>query len=455
MRDVLERIYRAGLDPVRPDRLIRSAVSVAGHTLRVAGWDGEVDLRGVDRIVVIGAGKASASMALALEEALGERIAGGTIATKAGHGEPLERIEVIEAGHPVPDAASRSAARAIIRHCRAADAGTLVIGLISGGGSALLAAPLDTAGRSPRPDLPRLDLDDKRRVTELLLASGATIREMNCVRKHLSQVKGGRLAALIHPARSLNLILSDVVGDRLDTIASGLTAADATTYADALEITDRYGVTAALPTAARRLLQAGRDGRLPETPKPGACELDGVHNVLLGNNLTALTGARAQARALGWPTLALASQIVGEAREVAKVYLAIGSDIARHGVAAEAPCCVIGGGETTVTLRGDGTGGRSQEMALAFLMESAEHAERGRLHFLAASTDGTDGPTDAAGAFADPAVYAAARRLGLTPRHYLDRNDSYTFFDRAGGLLRTGPTRTNVGDLQVLLITDR
>ena len=450
MREALERIYRAGLDPVRPDRLIRSGVSVTGQTLRVAGWDGAVDLRGVRRIVVIGAGKASASMALALEELLGERIAGGTIATKAGHGEPLARIEVIESGHPVPDEASFHAARAIARHCRDADAGTLVIGLISGGGSALLAAPLETGG-----GMPRLGLDDKKRVTELLLACGATIQEMNCVRKHLSQVKGGRLAALIHPARSLNLILSDVVGDRLDTIASGLTAADATTYADALEITDRYGVTAALPAAARQVLQAGRDGRLPETPKPGAADLAAVHNVLLGSNLAALTAARREAEAQGWPTLALSSQIVGEAREVAKVYLAIGSDIARHGVAAAAPCCVLGGGETTVTLRGDGAGGRSQEMALAFLTESADHAERGRLHFLAASTDGTDGPTDATGAFADPTVYDAAQRLGLNPRQYLDRNDSYTFLDRVGGLLRTGPTRTNVGDLQVLFITER
>ena len=449
MRETLERIYRAGLDPVRPDRLIRNGVTVTGRTLRVAGWDGQVDLDAVRRIVVIGAGKASAGMALALEELLGDRIAGGTIATKAGHGEPLARIEVIESGHPVPDEESRRAAGAIARHCRDADAGTLVIGLISGGGSALLAAPLETGGGQPG-----LDLDDKKRVTELLLACGATIQEMNCVRKHLSQVKGGRLAALIHPARSLNLILSDVVGDRLDTIASGLTAADATTYADALAITDRYGVTASLPEAARRVLEAGRDGRLPETPKPGAAELAGVHNVLLGSNLAALTAARREARALGWPTLALSSQIVGEAREVAKVYLAIGSDIARHGVAASAPCCVIGGGETTVTLRGDGAGGRSQEMALAFLTESADHPERGRLHFLAASTDGTDGPTDATGAFADPAVYDAARRLGLDPRRYLDRNDSYTFFDRAGGLLRTGPTRTNVGDLQVLLITE-
>ena len=448
MREVLERIYRAGLDPVRPDRLIRNGVTVAGRTLRVAGWDGQVDLDAVRRIVVIGAGKASASMALALEDLLGDRIAGGTIATKAGHGEPLTRIDVIESGHPVPDEESRRAAYMIARHCRDADAGTLVIGLISGGGSALLAAPLETGGGQPR-----LDLDDKKRVTELLLACGATIQEMNCVRKHLSQVKGGRLAALTHPARSLNLILSDVTGDRLDTIASGLTAADATTYADALAITDRYGVTAALPEPARRVLEAGRDGRLPETPKPGGAELAGVHNVLLGNNLTALGAARAEARALGWPTLALSSQIVGEAREVAKVYLAIGSDVARHGVAASAPCCVIGGGETTVTLCGDGAGGRSQEMALAFLTEAADHPERGRLHFLAASTDGTDGPTDATGAFADPAVYDAARRLGLSPRQYLDRNDSYTFFDRAGGLLRTGPTRTNVGDLQVLLIT--
>ena len=449
MRQALERIYRAGLDPVRPDRLIRNGVTVAGRTLRVAGWDGQVDLDTVRRIVVIGAGKASASMALALEELLGDRIASGTIATKAGHDEPLTRIDVIESGHPVPDEESRRAARAIAGHCRDADAGTLVIGLISGGGSALLAAPLETSG-----DQPGLDLDDKKRVTELLLACGATIQEMNCVRKHLSQVKGGRLGALIHPARSLNLILSDVTGDRLDTIASGLTAPDATTYADALAITDRYGVTASLPAAARGVLEAGRDGSLPETPKPGAAELAGVHNVLVGSNLAALTAARREAQALGWPTLALSSQIVGEAREVAKVYLAIGSDIARHGVASSAPCCVLGGGETTVTLRGDGAGGRSQEMALAFLTESQDHPERARLHFLAASTDGTDGPTDATGAFADPAVYDAARRLGLSPRRYLDRNDSYTFFDRAGGLLRTGPTRTNVGDLQVLLITE-
>lgn len=443
MRQTLERIYRAGLDAVRPDRLIRSSVAVNGRTMSVAGWDSEIDLDAVRRIIVIGAGKASACMALALQEMLGERITGGTLATKAGHGELLERIEVIETGHPVPNRESHRAARAVMEHCRRADADTLVIGLISGGGSALLAAPLSG-----------LELDDKRRVTELLLACGATIQEINCVRKHLSQVKGGRLSELIHPARSLNLILSDVTGDRLDTISSGLTAADPTTYADALMITDRYGVTAELPAAARRILTAGREGRIAETPKPGAAELGSAHNLLIGSNVTALCAARKEAEALGWPTLALSSQIVGEAREVAKVYLSIGADIARHGVAARAPCCVIGGGETTVTLRGDGRGGRNQEMALAFLTEVADHPQRRRLHFLAASTDGSDGPTDATGAFADPTVYNSARRLGLHFHQYLQRNDSHTFFNRAEALLRTGPTRTNVGDLQILLATE-
>lgn len=450
MRKTLERIYRAGLEPIQPDRLIRSGVSLQGQTLRVAGWDGSVDLDTVRKIIVIGAGKASATMALSLEQILGDRIEGGTIATKSGHGEPLERIEVIESGHPFPDSESQRAARAVMEHCRNADHRTLVIGLISGGGSALLASPLASLDGYRNAGL---ELDDKRQVTDLLLACGATIQEMNCVRKHLSQIKGGRLATLLHPARSLNLILSDVVGDRLDTIASGLTAGDPTTYADALAITDRYGVTKSLPVAARRILQDGRDGSIAETPKPGAPELAGVHNVLLGSNITSLIAAQKEAETQGWPTLALSSQIVGEAREVAKTYLSIGSDIARHGVAANAPCCVLGGGETTVTLRGNGAGGRNQEMALAFLAEVADHPERRRLHFLAASTDGSDGPTDATGAFADPEVYYSARRLQLEPRQYLDRNDSYTFFNRTGALLRTGPTRTNVGDLQVLLIT--
>ena len=448
MKEALERIYRAGLAAVRPDRLISSGVSITDQTLRVAGWDGEIDLSSIRRILVIGTGKASARMALSLENQLGDRISGGTIATKEGHGEQLDRIEVIESGHPIPNEESYRAARAISRHCHEADIDTLVIGLISGGGSALLAAPLETAV-----GIPILGLEDKKRVTELLLSCGATIQEMNCVRKHLSQVKGGRLAALIHPARSLNLILSDVVGDRLDTIASGLTTADSTTYADALAITDRYGVTPSLPKAALKVLESGRDGLLPETPKSGAAELASVHNVLLGSNLSALQAAVGEARAQGWPTLALSSQIVGEAREIAKFYLAIGSDIVRNGVAATAPFCILGGGETTVKLRGTGTGGRNQEMALSFLADSADHPARQRLHFLAASTDGTDGPTDATGAFSTPEVYNESRRLRLNPKKYLDRNDSYKFFDQVDGLLRTGPTRTNVGDLQVLLIT--
>ena len=311
MREVLERIYRAGLDPVRPDRLIRNGVTVTGRRLRVAGWDGQIDLDTVRRIVVIGAGKASASMALALEDLLGDRIAGGTIATKAGHGEPLARIEVIESGHPVPDEESRRAARAVARHCRDADAGTLVIGLISGGGSALLAAPLETGG-----DLTGLDLDDKKRVTELLLACGATIQEMNCVRKHLSQVKGGRLAALIHPARSLNLILSDVTGDRLDTIASGLTAADCDHLRgragdhrpprrDRCTAGEgRAGCSRPAATAACRR----RPSRAPRSwPASTTC--------CLGSNLAALDAARAEARGAG---LADAGAVLADRRRGAR-----------------------------------------------------------------------------------------------------------------------------------------
>lgn len=451
MRETLESIYRASLEPIQPERLIRSGVSLQGKTLRVKGWNSSIDLDTVRQIFVIGAGKASATMALGLEQILGDRITGGTIATKVGHGKSLKRIEVIEAGHPFPDSESQRAAHAVMEHCRCADERTLVIGLISGGGSALLSAPLlETDEKESMP----LKLDDKRKITELLLSCGATIQEINCVRKHLSLIKGGRLAALIHPARSLNLILSDVVGDRLDTIASGLTAPDPTTYADALVITDRYGITASLPAAALRLLQMGCDGRIPETAKPESKELENVNNVLLGSNLSSIIAAKKEAQAQGWHTLTLSSQIVGEAREVAKVYLAIGLDIARHEMAAKVPCCVLGGGETTVTLRGDGTGGRNQELALSFLSEVDSCPERNRLHFLSASTDGSDGPTDATGAFVDPVVYNKAKNLQLDARAYLERNDSYSFFDRAGALLKTGPTRTNVGDLQFLLITE-
>jgi hydroxypyruvate reductase len=447
----LENIFRAGLARVDPYGMMRDHVRVDGDRLLVA-FDGqrhEVDLGGFDRIVVLGAGKASARMARAVEDILGDRIASGLVVTKSGHGEPLSRIEVVEAGHPTPDANGVAAARRIAALAEAADARTLLLNLLSGGGSALLCAPLADAAAGVA-----LELEDKQAVTRALLASGADIGEMNCVRKHLSALKGGRLARLLAPARSLNFILSDVVGDRLDTIASGLTSPDPTTFADALAILDRHRLSATIPEAARRALMLGAEGHLPETPEDGDPALALATNILIGTNMAALLAARDRGRALGYHTAALSSAITGEAREVAKVLWGIARDVRDAQLLAPRPALIIAGGETVVTLAGSGKGGRNQEMALAFLAELAKDPQGGAgIAFLSASTDGTDGPTDAAGAFASAEVLAAAHRAGLSIDAFLADNDSYHFFQTTGHLLRTGPTLTNVCDLHMALVT--
>ncbi len=443
----LREIAAAALRRVDPAPMLRERVAVRGGVLTVSGGAEPVriDLQPYRRILVLGAGKASARMAQALEEILGDRLEGGILAVKAGTALPLRRIRQIAAGHPLPDAGSVQAGREIAALADAGDERTLFINLVSGGGSALLAAPLEP-----------VSLEDKQAATRLLLACGATIQEFNCVRKHLSAVKGGRLAQRMHPAASLNLILSDVVGDRLDSIASGLTAPDPTTWQDALEIVSRYGLADRLPERVRAVLQAGVAGRIPDTPKAGDSAFERVRNVLIGTNRAALQAARGRAEELGYRAELLSSRVTGEAREVARVYFAIGRERADGGPGAR-PACLLAGGETTVTLRGDGRGGRNQEMALAFLAAMAEESasEGGAspaLFFLSAATDGIDGPTDAAGAFAGPQVLEAARAAGLDPRAYLARNDSYAFFERIGRLLQTGPTHTNVGDIQVLLV---
>ena len=351
-------------------------------------------------------------------------------------------MEVVEAGHPVPDAQGEDTARRIAQLAESADEQTLVFNLVSGGGSALL--PLPAEG---------LTLAEKQEMTSLLLASGADIHEINCVRKHLSRLKGGRLLRLMAPARSLNFILSDVLGDRLDTIASGLTSADASTFADALGVIDKYGLRGKAPAAALHILEEGAAGRLEETLKaddPAA--LLGT-NIILGGNRTAVLAACEHARGLGYNTVALTASLAGEAREVAKVLYGIARDVRGGGLLAKAPACIVAGGETTVTLKGAGKGGRNQELALAFLAELARDERRGQgIHFLSASTDGTDGPTDAAGAFASAEVLALADAAGLSIAASLADNDSYRFFDAIGQLLKTGPTMTNVCDLQLTLI---
>jgi hydroxypyruvate reductase len=449
----LEKIFHAGIQRVNPKELVRVGLRLKGERLTVESESSSatVDLGEFRRILVLGVGKASAAMAAGLEEVLGERIDEGVVVVKYGHTEVLKRIRLIEAGHPVPDEQGVRGAEAVAALARGADEKTLVVNLISGGGSALLPAPFHGQYSAGRLDL---SLEDKRAATRVLLACGATIQEFNCIRKHISALKGGRLAALLHPARSLNLILSDVVGDRLDTIASGLTVADQTTFVQALSIVDKYGIEERLPAGVLELLRRGAAGEFPETPKPGDPVFAAVTNVLLGTNYTALSAAARKARQLGYTPIVLSSRVVGEAREVAKVLAAIALDMGSLEFLAKKPACLLCGGETTVTLHGDGRGGRNQELALAFLQEmaAADAAAVEGIAFLSGATDGNDGPTDAAGAFASAEILEQARGKDLSIPSYLQRNDSYSFYEAAGGLLKTGPTNTNVCDLQICLI---
>ena len=448
----LSDILDAAIARVDPYSMLHDCLQVENdHLLIRTDTDQErIDLRPFERVVVMGAGKAGAKMAIAVEEILGERISDGVIAVKPGHGITLQTVRAVDAGHPVPDEGSIAAGRAVTELAEAADAGTLCIVLISGGGSALLTAPLDVSIGAQRV---RLTLDDLQRTTAALLQCGATIHEVNCIRKHLSALKGGRLAEKLAPARSVSLILSDVVGDDLDAIASGLTVPDGTTYHDAAAIIEHYDIGSALPENVREILRAGAAGEIADTPSADDSAFERVRNFLVGTNHAALIAARETAGRLGYNTVLLSSQLTGEARELAKTFAAVARDLNRFELLGPRPCCVIGGGETTVTIRGDGLGGRNQELALSFLNElhrNPRHA--GGVAFLSASTDGNDGPTDATGAFASLGILEESRRRGLSPTAYLANNDSYHFFDALGGLHKIGTTGTNVCDLQILLV---
>lgn len=444
-----EAIFRAGVARVDPRSMIARTVSLNGNMLRIIQGDQLLtwDMESFDRLLVLGFGKASARMALGIEDLLGERISDGLIAVKHGHGEKLGRLRLMEAAHPVPDQSSVDAATAILELARQADERTLVILLVSGGGSAILCAPWNEAEY-------RLSLADKAAVTSALLACGADIREINTVRRHLSAVKGGRLAAALHPATTIALCLSDVLGDELSSIASGPTAPDSSSWADALAIVERYGIKERLPETVKKILQDGASGLVPDTLKPGDPRFERVHNIVIGSNRQAALAAAAEAEKRGYNCLYLGSRITGEAREAARFYLGLAVSCAAGETSLAAPACIIGGGETTVTLRGQGLGGRNQEMALAFALGLGETPEAlaGRVCFLSAGTDGNDGPTDAAGGFADLPLLQAAAQAEANPQHSLAENDSYNLLAAAGGLLKTGPTNTNVCDLQICLV---
>ncbi len=448
----LKEIFWAGVDRVNPLNMVKNHVKLSNERLVVTTETDkvELDLNDFDEIVVVGAGKATAKMALAIEEILGDRISRGLISVKKGHTESLNFIKTVEAGHPVPDENSVRAAKEIAKLCVSGGDRTLFINLISGGGSALLCYPFSSTNLS-------IGLEEKQKTTQLLLASGASIQEVNCIRKHISNIKGGRLARLMHPAVSLNLILSDVVGDRLDSIASGLTVPDETTYRDAMDILERYGIKDKVPAKVYEIIKAGCDGVISDTPKSGEGIFERVYNVLIGNNVTALLAAKKMAENLGYNTVVLSSRVIGDVRDAASFYLGIALDEAEYELLNKKPSCIIGGGETTVRLKGRGLGGRNQEMSLWFLKGLAENMTKGedllkRIYFLSAGTDGNDGPTDAAGAFASLGVLRRAGDLGIGIDEYLVNNDSYHFFERVGALLKTGPTNTNVCDIQVVIV---
>lgn len=440
-------IFRKGISRVDPEELIRQNLSVSGNILKAGNGaeTAEYDLSEYRNIVVLGAGKASAAMAAAAEKILGQRITKGAVAVKSGEGDIAGRIDLLRGDHPIPGENSRRAADRILELAREADEETLVLLLFSGGGSALLANP--ASKEHP------VTMEETRRTTGLLLASGAAINEVNCIRKHLSDIKGGNLAKALSPAASEVLLLSDVIGDDPSAIASGPVYPDHTTYSEAVDILNRYGITAKVPPAVKKRLEAGSAGEIPETPGPEDSVFRKTRTRLIGTNRFALEGCREEAERLGYRTLILSSHITGEAREAVKFPAGIARDLVRFSEPIPPPACILSGGETTVTVKGGGKGGRNQESALAFLIEIMKNPGGfNNITYLSAGTDGNDGPTDAAGAFASPEILKRAEQAGISPREYLRNNDSYSFFEAAGGLYRTGFTGTNVCDIQMILI---
>ncbi|MGE5618513.1 MAG: glycerate kinase type-2 family protein [Sphingomonadaceae bacterium] len=424
-------VLAAALEAADPGKAVKRFLQLQGDLLLVA--DRKYDLRGFDRVLVVGAGKAGSSMASAVEEVLGDRVAGGIVNVKYGHVAPTKRVRIHEAGHPMPDEQGLEGTREMVDLLEGAGPRDLVITVISGGGSALMDLPVDG-----------ITLNHMKALTDALLRSGATINEINTIRKHLSQVKGGGLARIASPARVVSLILSDVVGNPLDFIASGPTVPDSTTFQDAWRVLEQYGLTEAVPEPIAVRLRAGVRGEIPDTLKEGDPVFERVQNVVVASNELAAEAAVAKARELGFNTLLLSTFVEGEARELAKMYAAIAREMVVYGRPLARPACVIAGGETTVTVRGNGKGGRNQEMALAAAIKIAGLQD---VMIVPAATDGTDGPTDATGAIADGTTVARALAAGMDPAQYLANNDAYHFFERLGDLIKTGPTNTNVNDL--------
>lgn len=433
----LNEILNAAIDSVKPSELIRRTVMIEGNQLVIKNNKFPVD--SYKNIYLLGAGKASAAMAYEFEKLLGPKISSGVVSTKYGHSLPCSRIKVIESGHPVLDENGLRAGKEMLELAERCGEDDLVICLLSGGGSSLVES------------LPaEFSLTELQEVFRILLGCGANIEEMNIVRRHLSKIKGGILAEKIFPATCVSLILSDVINDPLEAISGGVTSPDPSTFEDAYNVLNKYNITKSIPERIHTYITNGIKGLIPETVKPGNIIFKNVTNIILGNNKEALKNARDRAVSLGYNTIIYSEDLQGEAREIGKLFASIAKEIHGDGNPVPAPACVLIGGETTVTIRGKGSGGRNQEVVLAALLEMKNH----KFEYIIAScgTDGTDGPTDAAGAFVSDQIISKSENLKLDPAEYLSTNDSYNFFAKTGGLIITGPTGTNVMDIAVILI---
>jgi len=443
MRRDMALIRDAALKAVDPFAAVLRHLHLEGGLLRVGTATLPLTIPAAKcsrRVFVLAVGKAAVPMTAAACQVLGAIPVEGVVVTKYGHVASYElpsTLEIVEAGHPVPDAAGARGGTAFLRCLNQTTADDLVLLLLSGGGSALLPAPS-----------PGVTLEDLQVTTDHLLRSGANIVDLNVVRKHLSSLKGGQLARMAAPAPVIALVLSDVVGDPMDVIASGPTAPDPTTFAQAWDVVERYALTDVVPKSVSAHLQAGLRGEVPETPKPGDSLFDRVHNVIVGSNALAAQAAVAQAEALGYAGLLLTTFIEGEAREIAKVAVALAKSLKATGHPVSLPACLVWGGETTVTVTGQGKGGRNQELALAAALGLEGIVG---VAVMALATDGTDGPTDAAGAVVDGSTAGRARDRGWDLRAALQDNNAYPLLADVGDLLRLGPTGTNVNDILVLL----
>jgi len=441
MRVEADEIFRSSLEAVDPYQAVKRFVHVEKNRLVVGIDDGykvELDLTEYNRISLVGGGKAAAPMARAIEELLGGRLHTGMINVKYGFTEELAVTEVVEAGHPLPDQRGVEGTKKIIGFLESAGEKDLIFSLISGGGSALLPQP---AGE--------ITLAEKQEITRRLLACGASIDEINAVRKHISLSKGGQMARAAFPATIVNLMLSDVVGDKVEVIASGPFTPDSSTFEKVWDVFRRYDLRD-IPATINGYLAAGAEGRIPETPKEGDAIFDRVSNFVVGSNILALQAAAEKAQEFGYETLILSSMIEGETREVALVHSAIAKEVVKTGRPLPPPACIISGGETTVTIKGKGLGGRNQEFCLAASLDLVEIAPR--VVILSGGTDGNDGPTDAAGAVVDPLTVGRGKAMGMEAGEFLADNDAYHFFEKTGDLLVTGPTNTNVMDVRLVLV---